>query len=337
MNGQPLVLIVILNWNDAGQTISAVESVFAMDYTNFRVLVIDNGSTDGSAARLRGIVRDRVELIEAPINTGYTGGSNLGLRHALEIGADYAWLLNNDTVADPHTLSSLVALAESETRLGLISPMISTLGDPDKIVFAGAWWDAGTRTYVDTHKIDVAKQWMEEHPDAGVVFGTAMLVPARVIRTIGLLDDTFFAYYEDSDYSIRSLNAGFRNVVDWSSRVYHLNKSMEKRPHEVKPHYWYYLARNERRLWRKHLGPLRSLRISWWTANKFIAYRNRCHNDPVAREAILAGIWHGWINRSGAYSPRMRAPRLFALLIELYAKRPSLRAAPPHTEQQAIH
>jgi GT2 family glycosyltransferase len=329
MNQQPFVLIVILNWNDPDETISAVESVFQMDYTNFRVVVIDNGSTDDSVERLRPLANERVELIEVPVNTGYTGGSNLGMKRALEMGADYAWLLNNDTTADPHTLSSLVALAESDERIGLVSPMISTLGDTQKIVFAGGWWDKKTRSYVDTHDIDLAKRWMQEHPDAGVVFGTALLVPARVIRKIGFLDDKFFAYYEDFDYSIRSLDAGFRNVVDWSSSVYHLNKSMEKRPHEIRPHYWYYVARNERRLWRKHLGPINSLRISWWGTNKFLRYRNHCKGDPIACEAILAGIWDGWTNKTGAYSPTFRAPRLFASLVDIYSKRSSLQVSKP--------
>ena len=331
MDQQPLVLIVVLNWNDPDETISAVESIFQMDYANFRVLVIDNGSTDDSVERLRGLVGERVELVEVAVNTGYTGGCNLGFKRALEMGADYAWLLNNDTTADTHTLSSVVALAESDERIGLVSPLIARLGSRE-VVMAGAWWDKDARTYNDTHDIDLAKRWAVEHPDAGILFGTAMLVPARVIRKIGMMDDRFFAYYEDFDYSIRSLDAGFRNVVDWSSSIYHVDKSMTKRPHEIKPHYWYYIARNDRRLWRKHLGPIRSLRISWWGTNRFIRYMNRCKGDPVAREAIIAGIWHGWLNKTGPYSPNIRAPRVFAFLVGVYAKRPSLQR-PPEPER----
>src|ERR1017187_6066317 len=144
MDQQPLVLIVVLNWNDPDETISAVESIFQMDYANFRVLVIDNGSTDDSVERLRGLVGERVELVEVAVNTGYTGGCNLGFKRALEMGADYAWLLNNDTTADTHALSSVVALAESDERIGLVSPLIARLGSRE-VVMAGAWWDKDAR------------------------------------------------------------------------------------------------------------------------------------------------------------------------------------------------
>src|SRR4051794_24273822 len=97
----PLVLIVMLNWNSADETRVALESVRRMSYPNFRVLIVDNGSQDGSNVELRRMVGGRVELLESLINTGYTGGCNLGLGHALEIGADYVWLLNNDAVTGP--------------------------------------------------------------------------------------------------------------------------------------------------------------------------------------------------------------------------------------------
>src|SRR4051812_24301804 len=97
----PLVLIVMLNWNSADETLAALESVTRMSYPNFRVLIVDNASRDGSNVELRRVIGDRIELLESLINTGYTGGCNLGLRHALEIGADYVWLLNNDAVTGP--------------------------------------------------------------------------------------------------------------------------------------------------------------------------------------------------------------------------------------------
>src|ERR1035441_1623590 len=139
-----------------------------------------------------------------------------------------------------------------------------------------------------------------------------------------MMDDRFFAYYEDFDYSIRSLDAGFRNVVDWSSSIYHVDKSMTKRPHEIKPHYWYYIARNDRRLWRKHLGPIRNLRIGWWGTNRFIRYMNQCKGDLVAREARLLSLASGM---DGSTRP---APTLltFARLGYLHSWSESMPSAP---------
>lgn len=328
---QPFVLIVILNWNDPEETVSALNSIFRMDYTNFRVLIVDNGSSDDSVVRIRQsmagnpILQERVELIENQTNAGFTGGANIGLKRALELEAAYVWLVNNDTTVDAHTLSSLVELAESDLQIGLVSPLIASPAPASEIVFAGGLWNKANRTYVDTHRLDRAQQWARQHPDGGIVFGTALLIPARVVRAIGLLDVRFFAYYEDADYSIRSLEAGFRNVVDYASTVYHVNKNMEKRPDEIRPHYWYYMARNEQLLWRKHLGLGGSLRMRWWATNKFIQHYNRVAPDPVARKAILAGIWHGWLGRGGAYSATFQAPGWLDLLAQVYSRRTALQ------------
>ena len=335
---QPFVLIVLLNWNDPEATISAIRSIFQMDYGNFRVSIVDNGSTDDSVPRIRELVAGspvlnaRVELIENRTNAGFTGGANAGLERALALDAAYVWLLNNDATVDAHTLSSLVALAESGPRIGLVSPLIASQGPEAEVVFAGGLWRRDTHTYVDTHKVELARQWAREHPDGGIVFGTALLVPMRVVRAIGLLDDRFFAYYEDADYSIRSLGAGFRNVVDYASTVYHVNKNMARRPEEIRPHYWYYMARNEQLLWRKHLGARGSLRMRWWATNKFIQHYNRVKADPIARQAILAGIWHGWLGRGGAYSQSCRAPVWMEALARIYSRRPALQVTGQETQ-----
>src|SRR5215467_10963911 len=136
LDASPLVLIVILNWNNPEETRTAVNSAMRLDYPNFRLLIVDNGSEDDSLQQLRPLVSEKIELIESPINTGYTGGCNLGLERALALGAKYAWLLNNDAVVEPKTLSSLVKLAESDDRIGLATPRIAALND-DHFTFTG--------------------------------------------------------------------------------------------------------------------------------------------------------------------------------------------------------
>src|SRR5207245_368416 len=108
---------------------TAVESVLKMDYPHFNVLIVENGSTNNSAAELRRITSDRVELLDSTVNNGYTGGCNLGFARAMEIGADYVWLLNNDAVVAPETLSSLVTLAQSDPKIGLATPVIASLDE----------------------------------------------------------------------------------------------------------------------------------------------------------------------------------------------------------------
>src|SRR5260370_15966732 len=173
---ESLVLIVILNWNSPEGTVTAVESVLRMDYPNFHVLIVENGSTDNSAAELRKITGSRVELLESAVNNGYTGGCNLGFVRALDLGAEYVWLLNNDAVVAPDTLSSLVALAESDLQIGLVTPVIASLDEVPHITFAGGLCNMNAAVYEETNDGAVAKRWAAEHPASGLVIVTAMLI-----------------------------------------------------------------------------------------------------------------------------------------------------------------
>lgn len=329
----PLVVIVLLNWNSAEETMAAVTSVERMDYPNYRILIVDNGSEDDSLERLRPLARDGIELLESPVNTGYTGGCNLGMRRALERNADYVWLLNNDAIVDKGTLSSIVELAETDEAIGLVTPLIAAL-DEDRLTFAGGVISIPKGLYNETHDPAVAAEWSAKYPDAGLVIGTAMLARAELIRKIGLLDERFFAYFEDIDYSARSTGAGFRNVVDANSTVRHLEKNRNTRPLEIKPHYWYYMARNESRFWRKHLGLKGSLRQVWYSFNGFLRHRNRVKDaKPESAEAILAGLWDGWMDRGGAYRGGARMPGPVAALVRAYSSRGALQ---PRISREAV-
>src|SRR6266568_5938037 len=118
-----LSYIIILNWHGWQCTIECVESCKKLSYLNFRILVVDNGSTDGSEAILRERFPD-VELLQTGANLGFAGGNNVGIRYALEQGAEYVWLLNNDTTVDADALSALVRMAEGDTKIGMAGSKI---------------------------------------------------------------------------------------------------------------------------------------------------------------------------------------------------------------------
>ena len=118
----PHVSIVVLNWNDSGVTIACLDALRATTYPNYSIIVVENGSTDGSADRLRKV--ENIDLITSPENLGYTGGVNLGIARALAGRAEYVWLLNSDAKVKPDVLSLLVAAAQSDNRVGLVSPVI---------------------------------------------------------------------------------------------------------------------------------------------------------------------------------------------------------------------
>lgn len=321
----PLVLIVLLNWNSAQDTATAVASLGNMDYPNFRTLIVDNGSSDDSVIHLEKLVGPGIELVKSPVNTGYTGGCNLGMEHALKVGADYIWLLNNDAVTEPGTLSSLITVAESDSSIGLVTPLIASLQE-NHLTFAGGVVSIEDGIYEDTNDPKQLARWTSENPRLGIaLFGTALLVRSNLVRRIGMLDQRFFAYFEDLDYSVRSLQAGFRNVVDENSIVRHFDKAYNTTPQTISPHYWYYMARNESRFWRKHLGLLESRKMTWHSFNRFLRFMNRLESRPDSQQALLAGLWDGWLDRGGPYRPGVHMPSLPAVLVRLYSRRKSLQ------------
>ncbi len=317
----PFVLVVILNWNSPGETLAAVASVLQMDYPNFRVTVVENGSTDDSATVLGQIEDSRVQLLNSSENRGYTGGCNLGFELALQSGAEYVWLFNNDATTDAATLSSLVRTAQADPSIGLVSPVIASQQEPSKVLNAGGFFDPQIPSYQSTKILSTARRWASDCPNGIMLTGTALLVRVALIRKIGMLDPAMFAYWEDTEYSLRSTRAGYRNVVDFGSVIYHKERCAGTRAHEMKSHYWYYMARNEVRFWKKHAGFKQRLRPLWWGYQEQLRNLNRLRGNESSRQAVLAGLWHGWLNKGGAYRASFRMPKYLASAIEFHSSR----------------
>ena len=315
------VVIVILNWNSADDTLAAVESVLRMDYPNYRVVIVDNGSTDDSIEKLTKIEDWRVEFIRSPENLGFTGGCNLGFDWALEHGSDYVWLLNSDAVTEVGTLASLVGVAETDPTVGLVTPLIASLKDSSRMIYAGGFYNAELPRCNMTRNIEIGKKWATEHSKEILLLGTALLVRVDLIRRIGKLDDGFFAYWEDIDFSVRANKAGFRNAVDFTSTVSHSEKFPTDRPQDIKPHFWYYIARNEIRFWRKHAGFRARLKPLWWAYQLQLSHMKLVNGAEASRQAILAGMWDGWLNRAGPYRANGQMPRMAARIIEMHIRR----------------
>ena len=120
---KPLVYVIVLNWNAEAVTAECLESLVGLAYPNYRVVLVDNGSSDHSGAVLARRFPD-VCLLQMERNLGYTGGNNVGIRKALAAGADYVFLLNNDTTVAPDLLDQLVDIAESDTSIAAVNPKI---------------------------------------------------------------------------------------------------------------------------------------------------------------------------------------------------------------------
>ena len=133
----PRVCIVVLAWNRRADTLECLRSLARVAEPEIRVILVDNASSDGTVEAARQEF-PRIELIETGENLGYTGGNNVGIRRALDLGAEYVLILNNDTVVAPESVRELLAVASRSERIGFVSPKIYFMDPPDRIWFAGA-------------------------------------------------------------------------------------------------------------------------------------------------------------------------------------------------------
>lgn len=318
--GDGSVLVVILNWNSPDETLAAVRSVLEMDYEPLGTVIIDNGSTDDSMERLAAIRDARVRLIHSETNRGFTGGCNLGIELAREQGYEYVWLLNSDAVVQISTLSSLVKIARSDPKIGMVSPLIASLQEPSRFIYAGGYFNDSVPSCESTRKVEEAETWSRQYPEKILLLGTALLIKMSLVEAVGPLDEQYFAYWEDMDLSMRSNKAGFRNAVDFGSVIFHSEKFPSAVPEEIKPHFWYYLARNEIRFWKKHTKGLRRLRCLWWAWKLQCAHLQKLKSMEASQRAVMAGIWHGWTGRRGAYSAEFRMPHTVAWGLRLKSR-----------------
>jgi GT2 family glycosyltransferase len=237
----PPVTIIILNWNGLNDTLDCLRSLGQLDYLGHETVVVDNGSTDGSVATIRETF-PTVHVVENSENLGYTGGNNVGLRYALAKGTDYALLLNNDTQVAPDFLRRLVGVAEADPLTGMAGPTIYYHERPEVIWSVGGDidWRRGRTLAPGRDECDVG-QFGEEPREVDFVSGCALLVKRAVLDRVGLLDERFFAYYEEAEWCVRARRAGFSIVHVPTTHVWHKIEP-EARSDSLLVHY--YMTRN---------------------------------------------------------------------------------------------
>lgn len=308
MGTEPNVAIIILNWNRFRDTAECLESVFKIRYSNYSVVVVDNGSEDDSAAEIEKSF-DRVVLIRNKENLGYAEGNNVGIRHALENGADYIWLLNNDTVVDRGALVAMVDLAEKDRGIGILGSKIYYFDQPEILWFAGATidWNRAISPHIGRMEKDVGQYDRETEVDR--VTGCSMLVRRDVFDEIGMFDEKFFLYAEEVDLCVRARAKGYRNVYVPKSVVYH-KISVSSGENSV-PIYAYYNTRNFLYLIRKNIPfPRREYYITRSVARVLFAAKGTiCRlilpglfpKDAVTPidTAPLVGLYHFFAGKMG--------------------------------------
>jgi len=253
----PSVAILTVNYNGGAHIAEFLASLAGMTYPNWRLVVVDNASSDGSPDEIARLSPAAV-LIRNDENLGITGGHNAGIRHCLERGFDYVLFLNNDTVVEPDFLDCLVRGADQRTMVapkaylyGRRPLLDDTVGDFD-------WWRG------------VWRGWLYGKPEPrgfdcrqpNMASLCCLLVPAAVFRDAGLMDERFFMYYDDFDFVRRAKAAGYRLRLQADAVIYHRKAASSGGVDS--PFKLYYATRNRLHLMRKHL-PL-------WRFGLFLVY-----------------------------------------------------------------
>lgn len=307
----PAVCIIILNWNNYHDTLTCLTSLAEMSYKNFKAVVVDNGSINDSLEILSKV--SDIHLITNHRNLGFAGGNNVAIQYALAQNYDYVWLLNSDAVVEVDCLEKMVSEAETDARIGLASPVIYHLDRPDVVQHCGTRLNAGADGVNEASDIVTARQWQDQNPETVILWGTALLIKAALIRKVGSLDDKLFAYSEDTDYSLRSSRAGFRNVTVFGARIWHASTEGLR-----KPHFYYYTTRNAGLMWRKYTGLQKFLKICWWNFNRTKTSIGKFQGHPNLETASKLGLWDGWVGTGGEYDPSRKLPLAARLLFRLF-------------------
>jgi hypothetical protein len=238
-NEKPTVVSIILTWNSADFISEALESLQRSSYPT-KILVIDNHSADNT----REIIRKKfpnIELHDTGANLGYAGGNNYGIGIAKSDDPDYIFILNPDAQVSSDCIGKLVKRMEQEKEIALISPIIYYHGT-NKIWFGGSYirWYSGETIQINMGQLDAGHIMKRRYTER--VNGCAMLIRTEATKKVGLMDERYFLYYEESDWSVRFAEKGYKNGLEPTAQVWH--KTSSSTGGSTSPLYQYYMSRN---------------------------------------------------------------------------------------------
>ncbi len=250
--------------------------------------MVDNGSEADEAAALREEFGDSIHLIESVRNLGFASGANLGIRYALENDADYVLLLNNDTTVDPPCLTALVEAAESRADAAACSPKAYYYDEPQIIYSTGGTVNLWTATARQVGRGQPDRGQFERPSTRDYADGVCMLIPRRALETVGLLDEDYFAYWEETDWCVRARDKGLRCYYVPGAKIWH----KAARAQSPTSRYYFLFRRNALMFVRKRGTPLHLLtalltHLFFYGPRYFLTHPTKIGRAPAELKALL--------------------------------------------------
>lgn len=288
----PRVYIVLLNYRGAEDTLACLESLKSLAYNNYHIIVVENDSQDGSADLFRQELesgRHHFHLIVSEKNLGYSGGNNLAIRYALEQAQgqdtrerpEYIWLLNNDTTVETNALEALVA--EAQRAGGIVGSLVMY---PDR-----TFQQVGTRVKWSTGSTKgIPECEVQDGLPIECLTGASMLIPLRLLEKLGLLDESYFLYFEDGEFTLRVRRAGFPATLAIRSRVYHKEGASTGRK-SLNTQYYYH--RNRLKMLMRYASFPQKPTILLYTGFRLLRTVVKCLLNPTPDRRN--SLWVQWL------------------------------------------
>lgn len=285
--------VIFVNWNGWRHTIAACRSLDQSTHGAIEIIIVDNASADDSLVQLRAAL-PQARIIANPINAGFAGACNIGIRHAVQTGCDYIFLLNNDALVESDTIARLVQASKTKQDSAL-------LGSALVYISSGTYQFFGSRSGAVVRKpefLTLEKDGAllsQDFIETDFIVGAAFFIPVRLLDRIGAFDETFFLNYEETDFCYRARKLGISCYVVPASVVrHHANASIGNYPAPMQA---YFLARNGLLFAEKHAPPaqrrlLYRLKTLYWDIRRA---RKSARRKDLPTWAILRAFWdYSW-------------------------------------------
>lgn len=287
---------VIVNWNLKDDVVACVSSLLAAGASLKTIIVVDNHSTDASVPALRSSFGEGLTVIEKAENTGYASGLFPGIQLAMQNGADWVLLLNNDIVVDPSFYQELENAIRAHPDYAIFGPLIFDYNHPDCIWFLGDRRIPGLLFTRSLGQSDLSENSSQEVIPVDHISGCAMLVKRRVFETIGFFSDAYFMYAEDIDFCWRAKQAGFKLASVPKAKMWH-KVSASSRHDRPLNRYW--RIQNQILYYRKYSNPFQvpiHFGLSLLRAMVLI-FRDLWSRQPTLIMPTIKGWANGWFSQ----------------------------------------